>query len=118
MTFTLVNKVEARTGHSFDSFSAEAEVLHGFGPCPYTGVTHKHKSRVLCGLELSFIFMSKHSSGFVGWNVIFLLVLAAVCQEFLPCWLVFVTQEEEILFEELLPSDWPVGYFTVILPEF
>lgn len=80
MTFILVNKVEARTGRSFDSFSVEGEVLYGLAHCPYRGTTHGHMSRVLCGLEESFIFLfcfvleSKHSpEGSVGWNTISLL---------------------------------------------
>lgn len=64
MTFTLVNKVEVRAGHSFDSFSVEGgfdsfsvkEVLCGLGHCPSRGVSHEHRRRVLCGCEESFIF--------------------------------------------------------------
>lgn len=56
VTFTLVNKVEARTGHGFDSSSAGGKVLCEVGHCPSRGVSQGRMSRVLCGLEDSFIF--------------------------------------------------------------
>lgn len=83
MTFTLVNKVEVRAGHSFDSFSVK-EVLYGLGHCPSRGVSHEHRRRVLCGREESFIFDECTQFRRFLWDgtLFSYLVLAAVCQVF------------------------------------
>lgn len=100
MTFTLVNKVEVRAGHSFDSFSVEGgfdsfsvkEVLYGLGHCPSRGVSHEHRRRVLCGREESFIFDECTQFRRFLWDgtLFSYLVLAAVCQVFPPGWLVLL----------------------------